>query len=144
MAVGMALAAKIHGIESFVSAQITNSFQIRTDYTRTIAIDATTGLELIRRPIDKRSVSAVWQPTDPLSLSATVLWVGDWVDVPRAGGVTTVAPGYSPINLAANYKVSENLVVFGRVDNLLDKHYEDPLGFEKTGIGVYGGVRVVR
>jgi hypothetical protein len=26
----------------------------------------------------------------------------------------------------------------------LDKHYEHPLGFEKTGIGVYGGVRVIR
>jgi vitamin B12 transporter len=137
-------AAKIHGIESFVSAQITNDFQIRTDYTRTIAIDATTGLELIRRPIDKTSISAVWQPTGALTLSTTVLWVGDWMDVPRAGGVSTVAPGYNTINLAANYKVSENLTVFGRIDNLLDRHYEDPFGFEKTGIGVYGGVRVVR
>jgi vitamin B12 transporter len=137
-------AAKIHGIESFVSAQISNSFQIRADYTRTIAIDATTGLELIRRPANKTSVSAVWQPIDALTLSATALWVGDWMDVPRAGGVSSVAPGYNTINLAANYKMNENLVVFGRIDNLLDKHYEDPLGFEKTGIGVYGGVRVIR
>jgi vitamin B12 transporter len=136
--------AKIHGTESFISAQITNGFQIRGDYTRTIAIDATTGLELIRRPINKTSVSAVWQPTDALSLSATALWVGDWIDVPRAGGAHIVAPGYNTINLAANYKVNESLVVFGRVDNLLDKHYEDPFGFERPGLGVYGGVRVIR
>ncbi|HLL27757.1 MAG TPA: TonB-dependent receptor [Xanthobacteraceae bacterium] len=137
-------AAKIHGIESFVSVAVTDRFQIRTDYTRTIAIDATTGLELIRRPENKTSVSAVWQPTDPWTLSATLLWVGHWMDVPRAGGVSIVAPGYNTVNLAANYKVSENLVVFGRVDNLFDKHYEDPFGFERPGLGVYGGIRVVR
>ncbi len=132
----------LHGVT--VDGHTHDTFFVTTTYGITLAIDATTGLELIRRPANKTSVSAVWQPIDALTLSATALWVGDWMDVPRAGGASSVAPGYNTINLAANYKMNENLVVFGRIDNLLDKHYEDPLGFEKTGIGVYGGVRVIR
>jgi vitamin B12 transporter len=46
------------------------------------------------------------------------------------------------VNLAGNYAVDEHVSVFGRVDNLFDNHYQDPSGFLRPGIGVFGGVRV--
>jgi hypothetical protein len=33
--------------------------------------------------------------------------------------------------------------VFARVDNLFNKHYENPSGFLRPGLGAYGGVRLV-
>ena len=32
--------------------------------------------------------------------------------------------------------------VFGRIDNLFDRRYENPTGFLGAGLAVYGGVRV--
>ena len=41
-----------------------------------------------------------------------------------------------------NYDVSETVSVFGRVDNLFDRRYENPTGFLGAGLAVYGGVRL--
>lgn len=138
--------ARTHGYEAFIAAQITNDLQIRTDYTRTIAIDADTGAELTRRPKDKTSVSAVWKATDKLTLSATALWVSSWYDFDRFGFVFAPIPSkpYKLVNLAANYKLNDNLTLFGRIDNLLDERYQNPIGFEKQGFGIYAGIRLKR
>jgi vitamin B12 transporter len=138
--------AKTRGFEAFVAARLADNFQIRADYTHTTATDTDTGLELTRRPKDKTSVSAVWKPTEKLTLSATALWVSGWYDFDRFGLVFPAfkSEPYSVVNLAANYKVNDNLTVFGRIDNLLDERYENPVGFEKQGFGVYAGVRVTR
>jgi len=138
--------AKTHGVESFVAAQITSRFQIRADYTHTIAIDADTGAELQRRPKDKTSVSAIWQPTDELTLSATALWVSGWFDFDRFG--FAFAPfktsPYKLFNLAANYKIDENVTLFGRIDNLFNEHFQNPIGFERPGFGAYAGIRLTK
>jgi vitamin B12 transporter len=34
------------------------------------------------------------------------------------------------------------LAIFGRINNALNVHYQNPLGFEHPGLGVYGGVKV--
>jgi vitamin B12 transporter len=101
---------------------------------------------LQRRPKDKTSVSVVWQATDQLTLTATALWVSGWYDFDRFGLVfpAFLTTSYNLVNLAANYKVNENLTVFGRIDNLLDKRYQDPIGFERPGFGVYAGIRLTK
>jgi vitamin B12 transporter len=135
--------AETSGIEAFVAVAVTDRLKLRGDYTYTKAIDAVTGLELLRRPRDKGSVTAIWNPIDPLTLSGTVLAVGDWVDVNRSGTVLRLtAPGYTLVNLAANYTVNNQVTLFGRVDNLFNVHYEDPTGFERPGFGIYGGIRL--
>jgi vitamin B12 transporter len=45
-------------------------------------------------------------------------------------------------NLAANYTVNEYTTVFGRIDNLLHERYQNPTGFDRPGLGVFGGIRV--
>jgi vitamin B12 transporter len=134
--------AETYGTESFASLAVTQWFKLRADYTHTTAIDATTGLELLRRPKDKASLTGVWKPIDPWTLSATVLTVSSWVDTDRFGLTPRLtAPGYTVVNVAADYKVNERATVFGRVDNLFNEHYEDPTGFLRPGIGVFAGVK---
>jgi outer membrane cobalamin receptor len=29
-----------------------------------------------------------------------------------------------------------------RIDNLLDRHYQDPIGFLRPGLGIFAGVRM--
>jgi vitamin B12 transporter len=135
--------ATTEGTENFLSAKITNRFVVRADYTFTRAIDASTGLQLLRRPKEKWSATATWLPIDPLTLSATVLHVSDWLDVTRDGSASgIVAPGYTVINMLADYAISDQVKVFGRVDNLFNLHYQNPTGFLASGLGIFAGIRV--
>jgi vitamin B12 transporter len=136
-------AATITGAESFVSWAVTDRLKLRADYTYTMARNALTGMMLLRRPKDKYTVEAVWQATDQLTLSATGLWVGSWVDVDRAFvDPAPISPSYSIVNVAANYAVNPNLTVFGRADNLFNRKYENPNGYLQPGFAVYAGIRV--
>lgn len=53
-----------------------------------------------------------------------------------------MAPGYTLVNLAANYAATDRISVFARINNLLNQQYEDPLGFLRPGFGIYGGLTV--
>jgi vitamin B12 transporter len=133
--------ARTNGLEAFAAVNVTDRIKLRSDYTFTRAIDADTGLELLRRPKHKISLQALWNPIDPLTLSATVVHVGDWKDVSRNGLTRGLdASGYTVVNVAANYQVNPNLKTFARIDNLFNEHYQNPNGFLRPGIGVYGGM----
>ena len=149
--------ASTYGFENFAAWQVNSRLNLRADYTYTVAIADSTpgctsapcaGQELLRRPKNKASLTANWQATDRLSLSSTLLYVGSWYDITRQ---TTApdgfneyvkAPGFATVNLAANYALRDDMMVFARIDNLFNKQYEDPLGFMRPGFGAYVGIRV--
>jgi vitamin B12 transporter len=131
------------GTENFVSAAITDRVRFRADYTFTRTVDAITGLELLRRPKEKWSANVIWNPIDPLTLSATVLHTGSFIDVSRDFSIPRLlAPGYTVVNLAADYAVTDQVKIFGRVDNLFNIRYQNPTGFLQPSLGVFGGVRL--
>jgi len=135
--------ATTEGTESFVSARITDRVRVRADYTFTRAVDTDAGLELLRRPKEKWSANVIWNPIDPLTLSATLLHIGSFVDASRDFSIPRLlAPGYTLLHLAAEYVVTDQLKVFGRVDNATNAHYQNPTGFLQPGLGVFGGIRV--
>ena len=70
-------------------------------------------------------------------------YVGPWVDVNRAGTVSGLtANGYTLVNLAGSYDLGNGVTAYARTDNLLDRRYENPIGFLRPGLGVFAGVRV--
>jgi vitamin B12 transporter len=96
-------------------------------------ISALVGALLLRRPRNKLSMQASWKPLDKLSLSTTV---GTFIDGNRDFSIPRLtAPGYTLVNLAANYEVNENFSAFGRIDN-------HPTGFLAPGFGIFGGLKV--
>ena len=135
--------ATTEGVEAFVSVAVTDRFKVRGDYTYTDAIDDTTGLELLRRPKHKASLNLTWLPTDRLSFSATMLYVGSQVDGNRSFSIQRLdADPYFLVNLAADYDLGKGVTLFARIDNLFDRRYESPTGFQRPGFGVFAGIRV--
>jgi beta-lactamase regulating signal transducer with metallopeptidase domain len=124
--------------EASRTAFLTAAGKLKSDYEHSRVL-----IELLRRPKDKTSVTAAWNPIEPWLVSATVLSVSSWVDSDRFGFTPRLtAPGYTIVNLATSYKVNENASIFGRIDNLFDLHYQDPTGFERPGFGAFVGVRL--
>jgi vitamin B12 transporter len=136
-------AAVTEGVESFASYKPWDELTFRADYTYTLAEDAVLHTELIRRPKHKASLDATWQATAAATVTATFLYVGPWIDVSR-DGLTSGIPvnGYTIANLTGAYDLGHGVTAFARINNLFDRHYQDPLGFERPGLGVFAGVRV--
>jgi vitamin B12 transporter len=135
--------ATTDGIESFIAYQPLSVLTLRVDYTYTEAEDDVLHQQLLRRPKHRGTFLTTWQATPAWQWSLDLLSVGNWVDVSRDGLTSGLeAPGYTTLNLATSYALSARFALFGRIDNLLDRHYENPIGFLQPSIGFYAGVRV--
>ena len=134
--------AVTEGAESFVSYQPLKELTFRLDYTYTQAMDDILHQELLRRPKHKGDLATTWKATERLSLSATVLSVGSWIDGNRDFSIPRLtAAGYTTVDLAAGYDLTTHLNVYGRVTNLFDRHYENPIGFLQPSIGAFAGIK---
>jgi vitamin B12 transporter len=134
--------ATTYGTECFIAYTPSTELALRADYTHTIARDDILDTELLRRPKNKASVNGTWQASAALSLSATLIFIGPWLDDNRSFTVPPfTAGGYATTNIAATFALSPKLSVFARINNLFDRRYEDPVGFERPGLGVFAGIK---
>ncbi|HEV7610303.1 MAG TPA: TonB-dependent receptor [Steroidobacteraceae bacterium] len=130
------------GIESFVVYRAASELNFRLDYTYTQATDEIAHEELLRRPKHKASLSTAWQATKRLSLTAAVVSVSSWIDGNRDFSIQRLtAQGYTTADVAASYGLTGNLTFYGRVNNLFDRRYENPVGFLQPPLGAFVGIR---
>jgi vitamin B12 transporter len=134
--------AVTQGVESFASYQPLQTLTFRLDYTYTEATDEVADEELLRRPKHVGSLNAAWHASTRLSLNATVRSVGSWIDGNRDFSIPRLtAPGYTVVDVAASYDITTHLALYARVDNLFDRHYENPVGFLGPSLGAFAGVK---
>jgi vitamin B12 transporter len=134
--------AHTDGVESFVAYNPVKALTLRADYTYTQAIDDGSDQELLRRPKHKATLNAAWQATSAFSLNATLLTVSSWIDGNRDFSIPRLrAPGYTVVNLAASFAIDKHITVFGRVENLFDRHFQNPVGFLQPTVGAFAGIR---
>ena len=135
--------ATTRGVESFISYKPWSVLTLRLDYTYTEATDDELQQELLRRPKHKATLNANWEVTSAVSFDVDLLYVGTWIDANRNFSIPRLqAPGYFTADVAANYKVTQNFELYARIGDLLDRHYEDPVGFQQPFFGAFGGLRV--
>ena len=134
--------ATTYGVESFIAWQAARQLALRLDYTYTEASDELAHQELLRRPKHKSTLNVSWRPREALLLDLSVLSVSTWVDGNRDFSIPRLdAPGYTAVNLAAAFDLTRTFTVFGRLDNLLDRRYENPVGFLQPRFRAFAGVR---
>jgi vitamin B12 transporter len=51
-------------------------------------------------------------------------------------------PSYALANVAVSYDLTDNFQLFARINNLLDKQYQEVFGFGTPGISGFGGVEL--
>jgi vitamin B12 transporter len=134
--------ARTQGVETFIAWKPLDTLSLRADYTYTDAIDADTKLQLARRPRNRLSLTGDWQALPDLNLDATLLVTGPQSDIGRESGITEKIGGYTVLNLATSYKLTDTWSLFGRIENATDTDYQSPDGFLRPGIGATGGIKV--
>jgi vitamin B12 transporter len=132
------------GVESYIAYRPIDAYSARLDYTYTEAFDDIANTGLLRRPKHKATLRNTWHATSQLSVDATILYTGSWLDNNRdfTNFEPFNAPSFTTVNVAGNYDVNKYLSVYGRVNNLFDRHYQDPIGFLQPSIGAFAGAKV--
>jgi len=136
--------ARVTGVELSVDIRPWETFNIHADYTFTNAHNLLTGAPLLNRPRHQINVNANWQPL-------AGWWVGAGLayrrgryetDFSTFPSQTVEMSGYTTLRLTTSYDVAPWLQVFGRVENVTDTYYEEPLGFRTARLSAYAGARV--
>ncbi len=109
----------------------------RLSYTN--ARNQLTGAALRDVPSWLAGATLRWQPDADWNVSLDFNHVGALVDNSVPTGDVTL-PGHERVDLAASYVLTPNFTLHAGVDNLLDQHYEDVVGFASPGAVVRGGI----
>lgn len=136
--------SKQKGVELFVSARPIE--QIRLDLAYTYLDAEENGVEEVRRPRHMGSVNAtVFSADQRFSGTLTMRYNGRQFDDayidPSYVPVRLSLAEYVLVNLAAEYRLTDTVSLFGRVENLIDEGYEEVFSITAPGRAAYGGVR---
>jgi outer membrane cobalamin receptor len=153
--------ARSRGIELTAATRARGGLRLRAGYTyldtAVLAVDRTPGAApapftprdpLLRRPRHQGSIDVLFT-RDRVTLFGALGARGRMLDVEPSGGAIFGglfdAPGYAVLDAGATLRVFRRIAavdVYGRVSNLLDRAYEETLGFPALGRTGIIGVRV--
>jgi vitamin B12 transporter len=128
---------RAQGVEVSGQWALSEAWQVDGSYTFTNSRNNATGIVLARRPKHQGQASVSWRLRNDLSTTATVHAVGNQYD--SATGNTV--GGYGTVDLSAAYDVTEDVQLFGRVENIADKQYQEVDTYGTPGRTAYLGVR---
>lgn len=146
--------AKSDGVEMFLQVQPEDWLSLRGQYTYLDTEqlpesgdppnDIYAGQPLLRRPRNKGSFDIIVNPVDGAEINLNVLAVGrkDDVDFALFPAQRVTIPGYVLVNLNARYTVNRNVQLFARLNNLLNKTYQEVYGYGTAGIALFGGFQL--
>ncbi|WP_225766869.1 TonB-dependent siderophore receptor [Inquilinus sp. Marseille-Q2685] len=137
--------ATARGVELGLSVTPVDDLTIRAAYTYTDAEDAT-GAELVRRPRNIASLDVSYRFLDgAATVNLGVDYNGPQKDLAfdeAYNSSPVTLDGYTLVNLAASYQVTDRVQVYGRIDNLLDEDYEEVWSYGSLRRAGYLGMKV--
>ncbi|WP_337873219.1 TonB-dependent receptor [Ignavibacterium sp.] len=139
--------AQTSGIEFYSTLKPIQGLFIKLNYTFTKAFDKSDGItkeeeNLLRRPEHKAGLFTAYSFSEKFDFSTEAIYVGERDD--KDFGTfpakrITLSP-YLLINLSANYTLTDFIKFNLRIENLLDKEYEEVYGYGTPGISYYFGL----
>ncbi len=131
---------KVYGVESFVDFKATDDLTLNLTHTYQHSNDMQSNTaDIPYLPDNKLSATANWNVTEKLNLNLNGLYVSERNTSPY--DAVSELNSYTLLNIAASYQVTEAFEVYGKIDNLLDKDYEENFGYETHGIMPYIGLK---
>ena len=148
--------ARARGLEVSGGFRPATALDVRASYTlldtEILAVDRSTeapapyrvGEHLIRRPRHRGSLTALFTGSR-ITAFAELEVRGSVRDIEPtfgASGGVFEADGFAALDLGGAYRLTRFLQLFGRIENVADREYEEAFGFPAPGRLVMAGVRV--
>jgi len=131
---------RTQGVEAQADVTLGYGFRVEAAYGYVDSVDATTGVRLLRVPLNTGSASLYWTHG---KFDAAFTVRGEDVDLDLGlDSSDVVRPGFVVADLAGGYDVNEHVRLTARVENLANAHYEEVFGFGEPGTAFYLGVKL--
>jgi vitamin B12 transporter len=134
------------GVEFAARWAMTPSLELGAAYTYTRA-QTPEDLPEVRRPPHTARGDITWFFAEGRgTLSGTIVYNGDVQDVAFSNATfaseRVLLDAYVLAGIAASYKLTPGLEVFGRVENAFNDRYQEVFGYEAAGAAAYAGIKV--
>jgi vitamin B12 transporter len=134
-----------NGIEVSGRVAATKTLSFGASYTHLEAFEPN-GLVEVRRPehSGRADVNYVFDEGRG-NLNVAAIYNGDMEDSafdPNWAPNRVTLESYWLVNVAASYKLTDNVEIYGRVENALDQEYQEVYGNATPGISAYAGIRL--
>ncbi|MBK6800673.1 MAG: TonB-dependent receptor [Novosphingobium sp.] len=131
--------ARAEGVEAELTGELTEGLRGYASYSYTRSVNRQTGKDLARRPRHAFSTGVDWTtPLADLKLGADLRVLSGSFD--DAGNFTRL-DGFALVTVRASLPVTEQVELFGRIENLGNKQYQTVAGYGTYGRSAYAGLR---
>ncbi len=142
------LPGKAHqkGVEVFAELNLQNGLSVNGAYTYLDSTDGVPPTQTVRRAKDIASLNVNWTGlADTLRLNFNLRYNGAQLDnrFPPAPPFVVLErlPAFTLVNLNAEYRITKQITLFARADNLFDERYEEVWSYVAPGREVTGGIK---
>jgi vitamin B12 transporter len=134
--------AEANGLELFASVYLMENLRFGFNYTYLHTEDQTTRERLLRRPKNTVNLDLNYSFFNGKgNINCEMHYVGNRNDYGQDFSVTTLE-GYAIFNVAARFRVHDNIEIFGKIHNLFDDYYEEVFGYDTQRFSMFGGVKL--
>ncbi|UCB57242.1 MAG: TonB-dependent receptor [Candidatus Omnitrophota bacterium] len=128
--------AQTKGFELEGSFRPIEDLTLGANYTYTKTKDKDTGRKLTERPENQVGLDLNWAFLEKGNVNLMAAYVGHRWD--NSANTRKVKP-YTKVDLSASYDLTETFQIFGRIDNLFDRNYQQIRGYATPGRSFYAG-----
>jgi vitamin B12 transporter len=133
--------ARTQGVENNISIKPLDNWTMNLAHTYTLTENRNRDTELLRRPKHQVNLGTTYQYSTVGDIGLNMRYASSRRDFYWSNSALTTLNGFTVFDVSTNYKVNDNATVYARVENLLDKRYEEVSGYGMPGVGLYVGVK---
>lgn len=133
--------ARTSGLELKGDLRLGGKTRAQLAYTYLEAENQTKVTRLLRRPRHSATANLYHDFGSGISAGAGASWVAGREDVNASTFATIDGEDYFVARVYVSWKISSQLTLTARIENLFDESYEQVHGYPQPGIGVFGGVQ---
>jgi vitamin B12 transporter len=131
--------ATTRGAEFSACAQAGGGVTLHAEYTYLDAWNGVTGARLVLRSRNSGGGDVNWTVARAWTLGAGVYATSNRLDNDQVTGGETNLPGYETARIFASWRVTSRLTLKFRVENALNRDYEETFGYPALPRGCFGG-----
>jgi len=131
--------ARTRGAELSAKLALPDAFEVQLAYTYLEATDLTTQTRLLRRPRNSGSADVWHDFGHGVSAGTGLKFVDHRADIDAQTFAQVEDPDYTLVRVYAAWQVTKSLALKVRVENALNRKYEEVNGYPSLGFGMFAG-----
>ena len=132
--------SRLQGQEFTLSFIPHGNFILQVNYTHLLARDIKENNDLKKRPRHSFNFDFTFTPLERIKLNLRMIYVGRRKDYDELTFSTVDNPAFNRVDFSFRCKLKEKIYLSAKINNLLDKKYQEAYGYPSPDRGAYFGI----